>query len=58
MSPAVPLIEQIHCVEREIALRERAYPRWVKNGRMSAIEADRELARMRAVLDTLLDLAR
>ena len=28
--------ELLACVEREIRLRERAYPRWVELGKMSA----------------------
>ncbi len=49
----VRLDDQIACVEREIAMRERAYPRWVERGRMGQSEADRELLFMRAVLHTL-----
>ena len=44
---------QIKCVEREIAMRKRVYPRFVKNGKMTQQEADAELAAMEAVLKTL-----
>lgn len=54
--PDVPLAEQIWCVRREINMRERVYPRWVLARRMSQHQADRELAAMRAVLATLLEL--
>lgn len=50
---AVTIERQIACVEREIALRRRAYPRWVSAGRMTQRDADRELAEMEAVLATL-----
>lgn len=45
--------EQIRDVEREIKMRERAYPRWVDSGRLKQTDADYRLACMRAVLDTL-----
>jgi hypothetical protein len=47
------LDDQIACVEREIKLRERTYPRWIFNKRMSERTASYELDTMRAVLDTL-----
>ncbi|WP_439579465.1 hypothetical protein [Elioraea sp.] len=50
---AVSIERQIACVEREIALRRRAYPRWVQAGRMTQRDADREFAEMEAVLATL-----
>jgi hypothetical protein len=50
---AVSIERQIACVEREIALRRRAYPRWVQAGRMTEHQADREVAEMEAVLATL-----
>jgi hypothetical protein len=49
----VSLRDQVACVEREIALRERLYPRWVSDGRMTPGKADSEIAGMRAVLETL-----
>ncbi|WP_291990909.1 hypothetical protein [Luteitalea sp.] len=52
----VTLDEQIKCVKREIAMRERVYPQWVRAGRMHQDEADTELRRMRAVLATLKSL--
>lgn len=52
-SLAVPLSSQIACVEREIAMRERVYPRWVVENRMTKAKADAELDAMRAVLETL-----
>ena len=49
----ISLSEQIACVRREVRLRERVYPRRIAEGRMRQAEADRELVRMRAVLQTL-----
>lgn len=49
----VSLEEQIACVEREIGMRERSYPRWVRDHKLLAITAELELTRMRAVLETL-----
>ena len=44
------LDDQVSAVKREIALRERAYPKFVADGRMSSEKAGRELAAMRAAL--------
>jgi len=53
---SIPLAEQIACVKREIAFRHRVYPRWVEIGKIAQDQADRELARMQAVLETLRSL--
>jgi len=50
------LEEQYKCVAREIAIRERVYPKWVETGRMKQIVANREIDCMRAVLETLANL--
>ena len=47
------LAVQIKCVLREIAMRERVYPKWVKDGRMKQESADYEIATMKDVLHTL-----
>jgi hypothetical protein len=52
----VTLIEQVRCVEREIALRRSVYPRWVAQKRMKASQAEHELEAMVAVLATLTEL--
>lgn len=49
----VSLYDQIKCVEREIAMRERVYPRQVMTRRITQPRADRELEHMRAVKRTL-----
>jgi hypothetical protein len=50
-APVVSLRDMIASVGREVRMRESAYPKWVKSGRMTAGEAALELARMRAVLN-------
>jgi hypothetical protein len=45
--------DQIKCVEREIAMRRRVFPRLVERQKMSQGEADREIATMEAVLRTV-----
>lgn len=45
--------EQIACVERELGYRRRVYPRRVEARQMTQDLADREMARMEAVLATL-----
>lgn len=55
--PPVPLKDQIACVEREIAMRRRVYPRWVESGKLKQGEADEEIRRMEAVLETLREQA-
>jgi len=49
----ISIDEQIACVKRELAFRRRVYPKWVDSGRMAQDQADKELARMTAVLATL-----
>jgi hypothetical protein len=44
---------QITCVERELRMRVRVYPRWVEAGRMTQAKADAEISTMEAVLATL-----
>ncbi|MDQ3562704.1 MAG: hypothetical protein M3436_00715 [Pseudomonadota bacterium] len=50
----ITLDEQLTCVRREIAMRQRVYPKWVTLGKLSAVKADHELLCMQAVLETLL----
>lgn len=38
------------CIERELRMRRRVYPRWVSTGRLTQAQADREIAVMAAVL--------
>jgi len=49
----IPLDKQLACAERELAMRQRAYPRWVADGRMTAEKMAYEIAAMAAIRDTL-----
>jgi hypothetical protein len=51
----VGIQDLIICVKREIAMRERVYPRRIAAGHMGQELAWREIATMRAVLQTLLE---
>ena len=52
----VTLEDQITAVEREIKLREAHYPRWVRDHKLTQKTADLEIARMRAVRETLVNI--
>lgn len=52
----ITLHAQIAEAKRELALRKRVYPRWVKDQRMSATEAQYQLEAMAAILETLTSL--
>ncbi len=54
---AVSIEEQIASVEREIRMRESAYPRWVEQRRMTVKTAEHEITCMQAVLATLQRIA-
>ena len=56
-APAIPYAEQLKCVRREIAMRERVYPRWVADRKMTQTKADAEIAAMQSVAETLIPLA-
>jgi hypothetical protein len=52
----ITIDEQLACVEREIGMRRRAYPRWVESGRMTQAKMDDEIRTMKAVAETLREL--
>lgn len=52
-APAPTLAEQAACLERELGIRRRIYPKWVGAGRITQDVADREIARMEAALATI-----
>lgn len=54
MSERIPLIGQIAEVRREIALRRNVYPIRVRDRKMKQGEADLCMARIEAVLATLM----
>lgn len=49
----VPLSRQVAEVRREMAMRKRLYPRWVREGRLEGVTACDRIATMAAVLQTL-----
>ena len=51
--PEITYAEQIAEVERELRIRERTYARWILRGKISAGNAEKQQAGMRAVLATL-----
>lgn len=40
-------------LDREVALRQRVYPRWVESGKMKPLEARRRIALLQAVRERL-----
>jgi hypothetical protein len=49
----VSLTDQIASVNREIGMRRRVYPGWVRQKKMTEGQADAEIAAMEAVAETL-----
>lgn len=47
------LDEKIACVRREVEMRRRVYPNWVRSGRISQAHADHQIACMESVLADL-----
>jgi len=45
--------EQLACIEREIKMRERVYPRWIEAGKLTPVKAAHEIQTMRDVLELL-----
>jgi hypothetical protein len=50
----ISLAAEIADVKRELAMRERVYPRWVAAGKLTQAKADLQLRIMRRVLQRLL----
>lgn len=53
---APSLDEQILCLEREIAMRTKVYPRWVESKKMTEAKANREIEVMKAAVESLRSL--
>lgn len=53
MTDTITVMDQIRCVRRELALRSNVYPGFVARGKMKQADADKELAAMQAVHDSL-----
>jgi hypothetical protein len=58
--PVVPvsLKDQIACARRELAIRQRVFPKRVLTKQMTQESCDKELAAMTAIIDTLERLER
>lgn len=41
--------EKRACIEREVKMRKRVYPRWVEAGRMTQAKADQEIRIMEEI---------
>ena len=52
----ITLEEQIAEAQRELALRRKCYPAWVKSGRLAHEDAYHQLQCMEAIVRTLLRL--
>lgn len=50
--------EMLESARRELRMREKAYPRWVSAGKMTARQAARETALQGAIVDVLERLAK
>lgn len=53
MAETVTLEVQIACAKREVAMRKRVYPTFIRAGRMNQFKAQEEIAAMEAVVKTL-----
>lgn len=54
---AFDLIDLARCAQREVAQRQRVYPRLVAKGQLRQETAMAEIARMRAIADLLHQMA-
>ena len=54
--PWPTLDEQIAEIERELKLRGHTYPRWISQGKLSPINAQQQIGRLRAARVSLLEL--
>jgi len=50
---AIPLTAQVACVLQEIAMRRQVYPRRIRSNAITQGDADKEIATMIAVYETL-----
>ena len=52
-APVVRIDEVLHELLRELAMRERMYPRWVAQKSLSPKAADRQLGRLRRAIELI-----
>jgi hypothetical protein len=51
MTDIITTKDKLKCAERELALRQRVYPKFVEQGKMSEGQKEHELAAMQAIVD-------
>ena len=56
MSDVISLEEMISCADREIRMREKTYPRFVEQHKLTQMIADMEIARMKSIKRLLVEL--
>jgi hypothetical protein len=49
----VSLQDQVRCAQRELAMRLRVYPKWVREGKITKEKQDLEIAGMSAIVTSL-----
>ncbi len=54
----ITIDEQINEVKREIAMRNKVYPKWIESGSLPKTKADFQILAMEAVLISLQELAK
>ena len=47
----IDLNDLLGCARRELAFRERCYPKWVERGTLTEKKAEKELALMRSLVE-------
>lgn len=58
MTDIITNAAKLACVQRELKMRERVYPRWHQEGKMSAGKMEHELECMRAIIADYEELAK
>ena len=43
--------DKLKCIKRELAMRERVYPRWVQQNKITQNEANEQIAIMKEIQD-------
>ena len=50
MTDIITATDKLACLERELKMRKKVYPRWVEEGKMSEGKATHELACIEALI--------
>ena len=48
-----PLADQLECAQRELGLRQRTYPKWVAQGRITEAKAQHEIECMSSIVESI-----